>query len=279
MHTPSAAEIYLQDFHQRRAGATTTAFAHRPAQAGTVRFDSSYAMLADVVPVVEGPLTVLDLACGDGHLLGLLASRKQAGLRLIGIDMSQGELDAARASLPPEVDLRNENARALSLQSGSVDCVVSHMAMMLMDDIDSVINEIARVLQPGSGVFAAVVSRQFLVGAVSKIFYDVFAPIAKLDLSPLPFGDPRTRSEAGWTGLLGKQFKGVHFSDIDIAWAPTPMALWQDLRDTYDVDRLSPAAQEQFKNELLDALEPLVRADGKIETGWGLRLVRANRTA
>lgn len=52
------------------------------------------------------PLTVLDLACGDGALLQLLARREQQGLHRVGVDMSLHELERARANLPPRVELR-----------------------------------------------------------------------------------------------------------------------------------------------------------------------------
>jgi len=46
-------------------------------------------------------LNLPDLACGDGHLLGLLAARRRPHLQLLGVDMSEAERAAARAALPP----------------------------------------------------------------------------------------------------------------------------------------------------------------------------------
>lgn len=270
----TAAETYLQDFHQRQAGVTSAAFAHLPARSPSGNWTSSYEVLTSLVPAVDTPLSVLDLACGDGHLLGLLAARRQPRLQLLGIDMSQAELAAARAALPPSVRLLQGRGQALDLPSGSVDHLVSHMALMLMDDIEQVVREMRRVLRPG-GQFVAIVGRTFLLGEVNDVFMRVFKPIASDALPPLRFGDRRTGSEAGWRELLAAGFTEVEFDDIDVAWTPTPGELWAALRDTYDIDRLDDDARQRLRGAFMDAVAPLQAGDGLIATGWGLRAVRA----
>ncbi|MCA1860017.1 class I SAM-dependent methyltransferase [Janthinobacterium sp. HSC-3S05] len=270
----TAAETYLQDFHQRQVGATSAAFAHLPANSPAGNWTSSYHVLTSLVPDVDTPLTVLDLACGDGHLLGLLAARRQARLQLLGIDMSQAELAAARAALPPSVHLLPGRGQALDLPSASVDYLVSHMALMLMDDIEQVVREIRRVLRP-AGQFAAIVGRTFLLGEVNDVFMRVFKPIASTELPPLRFGDRRTGSEAGWRELLDGSFADVEFDDIDVPWTPMPGELWAALLDTYDIDRLDDDARQRLRGAFMDAVTPLQAGDGLIATGWGLRAVRA----
>jgi ubiquinone/menaquinone biosynthesis C-methylase UbiE len=273
----TAAETYLQDFHQRHVGVTSAAFAHLPAHAASASYASSYAALTSLVPGVNAPMSVLDLGCGDGHLLGLLAARQQAQLQLLGIDMSEAELAVARAALPASVRLLPGRGQALDLPSASVDYLVSHMALMLMDDIEQVVREMRRVLRPG-GQFGAIVGRTFLLGEVNEVFMRVFKPIASDALTPLRFGDRRAGSEAGWRELLDAGFADVEFDDIDVPWAPTPTELWTALLDTYDIDRLDDAPRQRLRSAFLDAVAPLQTGDGLIATGWGLRLVRA-RTA
>ncbi|MGK5011541.1 class I SAM-dependent methyltransferase [Janthinobacterium sp. MDB2-8] len=275
----TAAETYLQDFHQRQVGVTSAAFAHLPARSVSTSYASSYVVLTDLVltdlvPVGNMPLTVLDLACGDGYLLGLLAARAQAILHLIGIDMSYAELAVARATLPPSVRLQCGRAQALDLPSASVDYLVSHMALMLMDDIEQVVREMRRVLRPG-GQFAAIVGRTFLLGEVNDVFMRVFKPIASDALPPLRFGDRRAGSEAGWRELLDGAFAQVAFDDIDVPWSPTPNELWASLTHTYDIDRLDDDARQRLRSAFMDAVAHLLTGDGVIVTGWGLRLVRA----
>lgn len=271
----SQAESYLKDFHLRRAGATRRAYGNHPARSAQADYPSSYHALAKRVPDDEMARTVLDLACGDGPLLQILNDRGHAQTKLIGIDMSDGELSAAREALPQNVRLLNERAQALSLDTGSVDYVLSHMALMLMGDMEQVIREIRRVLRK-SGTFAAIVGRSFLTGNVGEVFMDIFRPIAKANLPHLPIGDARTRSEAGWRELLQDGFANVVFEDIEIDWTPTPVQLWSDMLDTYDTDRMSETVRAQFRSELLSALAPMQREDGTLKTGWGLRLVQAD---
>lgn len=274
MTLPTAAEIYLQDFHQRQVGVTSAAFAHLPAHSSASRWASSYDVLTSLIPVVDTPLSVLDLACGDGHLLGLLAARQQPRLQLLGVDMSQAELAAARATLPASVRLQQGRGQALDVPSASVDYLVSHMALMLMDDIEQVVREMRRVLRP-DGHFAAIVGRTFLLGEVNDVFMRVFKPIASDALPPLRFGDRRTGSEAGWRELLDAGFADVAFDDIDVPWMPAPGELWAALTDTYDIDRLDDDARQRLRRAFMDAVAPLQGGDGKIATGWGLRAVHA----
>lgn len=274
MTTLTAAETYLQDFHQRQVGVTSAAFAHLPASSRARSWASSYDVLTSLIPTVDTPLSVLDLACGDGHLLGLLAARRQPDLQLLGVDMSEAELAAARAALPASVRLLLGRGQALDLPSASVDYLVSHMALMLMDDIEQVVREMRRVLRPG-GQFAAIVGRTFLLGEVNDVFMRVFKPIASDALPPLRFGDRRAGSEAGWRELLDAGFADVAFEDIDVPWTPTPGELWTALLDTYDIDRLDDEARQRLQTTFRDAITGLLREDGKIATGWGLRLVRA----
>ena len=147
------------------------------------------------MPDVDTPQSVLDLGCGDGHLLALLVAREQPQLQLIGLDMSASELAVARAILPPSVRLLHGRGQALDLPSASVDYLVSHMALMLMDDIEQVVREMHRVLR-SDGRFVAIVGRTFLLGEVNDVFMRVFKPIASTELPPLRFGDRRTGSEA-----------------------------------------------------------------------------------
>ena len=269
----SPRELYLQNFHDRVAGATSAAFASLPAKTSFREYKSSYDVLCSLVLESPSPRTVLDVACGDGHLLSLL-SDSSCPLQLIGVDISQGDLDIARAALPGNVRLLRERAQEMSLGTGSVDIVVSHMALMLMDDIEQVLQEIRRVLLPG-GTLAVVVGRSFLLGEANDVFLDLFRPIASQSLPPLKLGDRRTGSVEGWVELLRTGFEDWHFEDIDVPWAPAPQELWQALTETYDVDRLPHEARSQLRDQLIPAWAALQDDCGHIHTGWGLRLVRA----
>ncbi|MDO9218289.1 MAG: methyltransferase domain-containing protein, partial [Lacisediminimonas sp.] len=75
------------------------------------RYASSYEILASVVPSTSQSIEVLDLACGDGFLLALLASRAQPHLSLSGVDLSAGELAVAAQRLGHSIPLIQARAQ------------------------------------------------------------------------------------------------------------------------------------------------------------------------
>lgn len=163
----------------------------------------------------------------------------------------------------------------MSLASKSIDLVVSHMALMLMDDIEAVLSEIHRVLVP-NGRLAAIVGRVFMLGPVNDIFLDIFRPIAKVDLPSMPMGDRRTRSTEGWIELFEGDFYDPQIEDVDVAWQPTPGELWDALIETYDIDRLSVAARLKLKDTLIAETSSMLDSEGRLRTGWGLRFIQAS---
>ncbi|MCE4053723.1 class I SAM-dependent methyltransferase [Pseudomonas sp. Au-Pse12] len=266
----NSAERFLQDFHQRRPGTTPPAFA----KLSLTGRGSSYDMLAATLTAQRPEARLLDLGCGDGFLLDLLAGHCPTA-RLLGVDMSATELEAAHTRLAGRALLLNERAQSLSLTSASVDAVLSHLALMLMSDIEQVLQEIHRVLVPG-GQLSAVVGRQFLLGELGPHYLQAFRAAARRDqLAPLALVDQRTQSEDGWRQLLGRHFRSLHFEPLDLPWTPTFEELWDALGDTYDLDRLTPANQALMKNQLHDSTRHLQRADGTLPTGWGLWLIQA----
>jgi arsenite methyltransferase len=97
--------------------------------------------------------TVLDLACGSGTDLLLAARRVGPRGRAIGIDMTEGmrrrALAGARAAGLLNVEVREADATALPVASGSVDVVISNGVFNLLPDKPRAVREIRRVLKPG----------------------------------------------------------------------------------------------------------------------------------
>jgi len=118
-------EVYfLQSFHSLHPGVTSQIFA----QTRIGRGKSSYELLVDTLPDDGAPLKVVDLGCGDGFLLELLGKRHSKKLHLIGVDMSEAELHAARGRLASfEVTLLCEKAHNVSLSDSSVDYRICYL--------------------------------------------------------------------------------------------------------------------------------------------------------
>ncbi len=95
--------------------------------------------------VHHGP--VLDLACGNAPLASELAGRNW-----VGVDLSHAELSAAERNGAGPMVLAD--VVAVPVADGSAGSVVCSMALMVVQPLDRVLSEVARVLRPG-GVFVA----------------------------------------------------------------------------------------------------------------------------
>ena len=89
---------------------------------------------------------VLELACGSGTGLGLLASR---AARVVGGDYSDVLLARARAHYRTRVPLVRLSADALPFSAGAFDLVLLFEASYYVPDMRKAFAEIARVLTPG----------------------------------------------------------------------------------------------------------------------------------
>ena len=195
---------HLRTVHQHNAGFTEKCASTCRDKAGR----NSYEWLAEVVPDIDG-MCVLDLACGSGLLLKILFDRNKK-LRLKGVDISREELALAKARLPNSaVDLFELKAQNLTaIDDNSVDIVLCHWALTLMNPITPVLNEIRRVLSSG-GRFAALVNGPMNVAPgysdVYNLIYDyVQAKLPKY--GEIDLGDPRIRSTNNLKHLLSETF-------------------------------------------------------------------------
>jgi SAM-dependent methyltransferase len=273
--TRPAVEAFLRRFHDSRPGLTTVAFGDLPVTMHGRRYASSYEVLAGQVPAA--PSHVLDLACGDGPLLALLAARGTAGLTLTGIDMSPGELGAARERVGDAATLLQARAQALPLPDASVDVLLSHMALMLMDDVPAVLREAARVLRPG-GTLAAVVGAGMAPTPALTCYLEVLAGHARAaEWAEVRFGDRRLRSAEGIAELLAPAFDGVQVHELQAPRHLTPDALWAALLDMYDLHLLEEGARAQVRQQLLARLEPHRAADGTLAWTTQLRFFKGRK--
>ena len=252
-------ETYLTAFHDANPGVTSRAFEALPVTSGERAYASTCESLISTLPAAGAqPLAVLDLACGDGHLLALLQASRPAGrLALIGVDLSPGELAAAHARLGDRAALYRCKAQQLPLASGSVDVVFSHLALMLMDDADGVVREVRRVLKPG-GLFAGVVSARPAANPALDLFIALYASAPKRpEVAGLRFGDARWRSGDGIRSLLSPAFDPPAFDDLIATRRCTPAQLWDWLLGMYDTDLLTPDGREDLRQRYRLALRPL----------------------
>ena len=205
LHPDSNALVdHLRIVHHKHTGFTEACASSCRDKAGR----NSYEWLAEIVPNNKG-LRVLDLACGSGTLLKILSDRNQ-NLNLKGIDMCPEELKLAKNLLINSgVNLIESKAQNLkAIKDNSIDIVLCHWALTLMDPIAPVLNEIRRVLT-SEGRFAALVDGPMNVVSSYKEVHDLIYSYVQKEIpsyGKIDLGDPRIRGTESLSNLISKTF-------------------------------------------------------------------------
>jgi SAM-dependent methyltransferase len=263
-----AAEAFLRDFHNRTPGRQSVKMEAAPLADGR----TSYQLLA---AEVAGARRVLDLGCADGALLEVLAAG--GAEELAGIDLAEGELAfARRRPALARADLRQGRAQELPFADHAFDAVVSHMALMLMHDVEQVAAEAARVLAPG-GRLAVAVGGGSVQGEAMSLFLDLARPYFKAappERSMPRLGDRRTRDRAGLDELLTPAgFEPVGWQTVVVDLGGTPEHVWTATVDAfYDMVVLSDDQTARLRAEFLTAATSLLDRDGRIPSGMRINV-------
>jgi SAM-dependent methyltransferase len=99
----------------------------------------------------RGFATALDVGCGEGRFCRMLKAR---GIAAVGIDPTEALLETAKRR-DPMGDYRIGRAEALDFGDASFDLVVSYVTLVDIEDIDTAIPEMVRVLRPGGTLLVA----------------------------------------------------------------------------------------------------------------------------
>ena len=195
---------HLKTVHQEHAGFTEACASSCRDEAGR----NSYEWLAELVPDNEGS-RVLDLACGSGPLLKILFDRNK-NLNLKGIDMCPEELALAKTRLINSgVNLIESKAQNLSvINDNSIDIVLCHWALTLMDPIAPVLDEVRRVLT-SEGQFVALVDGPMNAAPGYTEVHNLIYSYVQEEIpnyGEVDLGDPRIRGSESLSNLVHKAF-------------------------------------------------------------------------
>ena len=195
---------HLKTVHQEHTGFTEACASSCRDEAGR----NSYEWLAELVPDNEG-LRVLDLACGSGPLLKILFDRNK-NLNLKGIDMCPEELALAKTRLINSgVNLIESKAQNLTaINDNSIDIVLCHWALTLMDPIAPVLDEVRRVLT-SEGRFAALVDGPMNAAPGYTEVHNLIYRYVQEEIpnyGEIDLGDPRIRGSESLSNLAHKAF-------------------------------------------------------------------------
>ncbi len=139
--------------------------------------------MADLALSVHAtPQRVLDVGCGPGYLLRLLAGRCPQATELAGLDAAPSMIEAARRAAADErLRFTLGVAEQLPYPDDAFDLVVSTTSFDHWADQQAGLRECARVLAPGGHLVLA----------------DVFSPLLQLTTLTGRRGKARTERQAG----------------------------------------------------------------------------------
>ena len=109
---------------------------------------------------IDAARRVLDLGCGTGVAARAIAGRSGFSGTVIGIDRSPhliaaGKRIAGEEGIADRVELLTGDSHELGFEDGAFDAVVAHTLFSHVDDPQTVMAELVRVLRPGGriGIF------------------------------------------------------------------------------------------------------------------------------
>ena len=228
----SPAEQYLDAWHRRHSDATRV-FADMRDAAGRTTYERLAAL-------ATSPQVVLDVACGAGGLLALL-QRTTASPLILGVDLCEPEL-AVAASVAPAATLLGARAQALPLAKQSIDVVLCHMALMLMDAPDAVLQECRRVLRPGGTIATITNSISVPDGVMRTVLVGLRDALRAGDPSRRPpaLGDTRAHSAPDLAALMASRFLDVTVEEFSVGQTLARDALWPFMvQSIYGLDSIS----------------------------------------
>lgn len=103
--------------------------------------------------LISSNAIVLDIGCGSGELLGILAERSRL---LVGLDRSATALNLAKKRNPVRcIRYLSGAAEALPVASNSFDNVIAFGVIEHVRDYAKVVSEMHRVMKPGATAFVS----------------------------------------------------------------------------------------------------------------------------
>lgn len=216
---------------------------------------------------------VLDLGSGTGYPALLAAQVVGPQGRVVGIDLADDMLAAARRKAGrlgrSNVEFRTGDVTTLPFPSGSFDAVTSRFCLMFLPEIPKAVAEIARVLKPGGYLAAAVWS-----GPDKNPYLRIPLNVIK-QLIELPPPDPQAPGifrlakpgdlmgmvrQAGLSGLSEEEFA----ADVQLTsgqeYFSSLMEIAAPIQNLFA--KLSPPQQAEAEKQIVQSVEQYRRGAG-----------------
>jgi SAM-dependent methyltransferase len=222
---------------------------------------------------VEPGQLVLDVGCGVGVFLGLVADR---GAQPFGLDASEALIAAARERLP-EADLRVGEMEALPYEDDTFDLVTGFSSFFFATDMVAALREAGRVAKPGAAVVIQVWGpheRNDL--EAMKVIVRPFFPPRPPDAPPEP-----ELWRAGVLETMAAEAGLTPEGAFDISWAyeyPDEETLGRAMVAPAGIAALvGPSQEDALKAAIVEGLAPYRTPEGgyRLQNEYRLLIARA----
>lgn len=200
---------------------------------------------------------VLDIGCGVGAFLGLVAQR---GGEPHGIDAAEALVGLARERLP-DAELRIGEMEDLPWADDSFDLVTGFNSFFFANDLVAALREAGRVAKPGAAVVIQV------WGAHERCELEAMKQIARPFLPPRPADAPPDPdlSQPGVLEALARQAGLTPETEFDATWAfeyPDAETLGRAMVAVAGLAVLAGEREDELRTAIVDGLAPYRLADG-----------------
>ncbi|WP_163513315.1 methyltransferase domain-containing protein [Fodinicola acaciae] len=159
---------------------------------------------------LEWGSTVLDLGCGPANITVSLAHAVGERGLVVGLDVSEKMLArAVRRTAEPNVGYVRADAERLPLRDESVDALCSSVVLQLVENVDAVVDHIARVVRPGGRVALSATAAGYGLARRLTPHVGSFAGAHMFEPDELP----SRLADRGFTGIRSRTHGMLQFVD------------------------------------------------------------------
>jgi SAM-dependent methyltransferase len=217
---------------------------------------------------------VLDIGCGVGVFLGLVADR---GAKPFGLDASEALIAAARTRLP-DADLRVGDMESLPYEDDTFDLVTGFTSFFFATDMVGALREAGRVAKPGAPVVIQV------WGPHDRNDLEAMKEIARPFFPPRPDDAPAEPTDYAQPGVLEAMATEAGLTpeeSFDVTWAyeyPDDETLGRAMVAPGGLATLvGPSQEDAMKAAIVDGLAPYRTPEGgyRLQNEYRFLIARA----
>lgn len=271
--TPEEWNDHLIEFHRQFGYATCGPMSIMRTSDGASSYQFAAERLHSLAPDARA---ILDVGCGDGLLLRRLAQLYRRDLDLVGLDLSESELERA-AALFPDARYICADARTVDLGVDMFDAAISHLVLMIASQPERILRTVRRALH-SNGILITVVQSSWNGSAMQGVLGAAMGTLLSLHQSAQPAIPERGRFEDDDESrrIFGESgFSSVNVERYHVGARFTRAEAWAFVQRAYPIGLLALGAQDAIHAAVDAKVTDLLEDDGRFEAIMPLQMIVA----